>query len=250
MVSAIHGAQAARLRSGVVVLLEVIDAFGGDHEQRAVRALHELPVVQIPHRELELFAGAATIIAVDVSAEKETLARANGATEFLVAADDTAKQVRKLTDGRGADVAVECVGRASTIRQAWSTTRRGGRAVVVGIGRNDDKAAFGATEVARLPGPDGKLMHGAVRIEGSVVMLVDENREWGALGPKALKGSPVTIHVYVSDVDAFVAKAVKAGAREIMPIDDMFWGDRYGIIEDPFGHHWEIGRPLPEGRKS
>jgi PhnB protein len=102
------------------------------------------------------------------------------------------------------------------------------------------KKAFGATEVARLPGPDGKLMHGAVRIEGSVVMLVDENPQWGALGPKALKGSPVTIHVYVTDVDAFVAKAVKAGAKVVMPIDDMFWGDRYGIIEDPFGHHWSV----------
>ena len=102
------------------------------------------------------------------------------------------------------------------------------------------KKAFGATEVARLPGPDGKLMHGAVRIEGSVVMLVDENPQWGAFGPKALKGSPVTIHVYVTDVDAFVARAVKAGAKAIMPIDDMFWGDRYGIIEDPFGHHWSV----------
>ena len=102
------------------------------------------------------------------------------------------------------------------------------------------KKAFGATEVARLPGPDGKLMHGAVRIEGSVVMLVDENPEWGVLGPRALKGSPVTIHVYVSAVDAFVAKAVKAGAKVVMPIDDMFWGDRYGIVEDPFGHHWSI----------
>jgi PhnB protein len=102
------------------------------------------------------------------------------------------------------------------------------------------KKAFGATEVARLPGPDGKLMHGAVRIEESVVMLVDENPQWGALGPKALKGSPVTIHVYVADVDGFVARAVKAGAKVIMPIDDMFWGDRYGIIEDPFGHHWSV----------
>ena len=102
------------------------------------------------------------------------------------------------------------------------------------------KKAFGATEVARLPGPDGKLMHGAVRIEGSVVMLVDENPQWGAFGPKALKGSPVTIHVYVTDVDAFIARAVKAGAKAIMPIDDMFWGDRYGIIEDPFGHHWSV----------
>ena len=102
------------------------------------------------------------------------------------------------------------------------------------------KKAFGATELARVPGPGGKLMHGAVRIEGSVVMLVDENPQWGSLGPKALKGSPVTIHVYVAEVDAFVARAVKAGAKVIMPIDDMFWGDRYGIIEDPFGHHWSI----------
>jgi uncharacterized glyoxalase superfamily protein PhnB len=102
------------------------------------------------------------------------------------------------------------------------------------------KKAFGATEVGRVPGPDGKLMHGAVRIEGSVVMLVDENPQWGALGPKTLKGSPVTIHVYVADVDDFVARAVKAGARVTMPIDDMFWGDRYGVIEDPFGHHWSV----------
>jgi PhnB protein len=102
------------------------------------------------------------------------------------------------------------------------------------------KKAFGATEVARLPGPDGKLMHGAVRIEGSVVMLVDENPQWGSLGPKTLKGSPVTIHVYVADVDSFVTRAVNAGAKVIMPIGDMFWGDRYGIIEDPFGHHWSV----------
>lgn len=102
------------------------------------------------------------------------------------------------------------------------------------------KKAFGATEEMRLPGPDGKLMHGSVRIEGSVVMLVDENPEWGALGPKALKGTPVTIHIYVRDVDAFVARAVAAGAKVVMPVNDMFWGDRYGIIEDPFGHHWSV----------
>ena len=106
------------------------------------------------------------------------------------------------------------------------------------------KKAFGATEVARVPGPGGKLVHGAVRIEGSVVMLVDENPQWGALGPKTLKGSPVTIHVYVPDVDAFVARAVKAGAKVTMPVDDMFWGDRYGVIEDPFGHHWSVATHL------
>jgi S-(hydroxymethyl)glutathione dehydrogenase / alcohol dehydrogenase len=92
-------------------------------------------------------AGAGAIIAADVSADKADLAERCGATQFLLSADDLAKQVRRLTEGRGADVAVECVGRASTIRQAWSSTRRGGRTVVVGIGRNDDRAEFGALEI-------------------------------------------------------------------------------------------------------
>jgi PhnB protein len=83
-------------------------------------------------------------------------------------------------------------------------------------------------------------MHGAVRIGDSMLMLVDENPEWGLLGPKALKGSPVTIHLYVEDVDAVVAKAVAAGATVTMPVDDAFWGDRYGKLVDPFGHHWSV----------
>jgi len=103
------------------------------------------------------------------------------------------------------------------------------------------KKAFGAVEVTRLPGQQGKLMHAMIRIGDSAVMLVDESPEWGMLGPKALKGSPVTIHLYVDDADAFVARAVKAGAKVTMPVDDMFWGDRYGKIEDPFGHHWSVG---------
>ena len=102
------------------------------------------------------------------------------------------------------------------------------------------KQAFGATEQGRMPGPDGRLMHAAVKIGDSTVMLVDEMPEWGALGPKSLKGSPVTIHLYVSDVDAFVARAVKAGAKVTMPVADQFWGDRYGMVKDPFGHVWAI----------
>jgi uncharacterized glyoxalase superfamily protein PhnB len=102
------------------------------------------------------------------------------------------------------------------------------------------KQAFGAEECARLPGPDGRLMHAAVKIGDSQVMLVDEMPEWGALGPKALKGSPVTIHLYVEDVDAVVARAVQAGAKVTMPVADQFWGDRYGIVKDPSGHHWSI----------
>ncbi len=102
------------------------------------------------------------------------------------------------------------------------------------------KRAFGAKEMMRLPGPDGRLMHGAVSINGAMVMLVDENVGCGAIGPKTLKGSPVTIHLNVDDVDAVFARAVKAGAIVRMPVEDMFWGDRYGIIEDPFGHSWSI----------
>jgi PhnB protein len=102
------------------------------------------------------------------------------------------------------------------------------------------KKAFGAVEEARLPGPNGRLMHAMIRIAGSAVMLVDEMPEWGALGPKSLKGSPVTIHLYVENVDAFVKRAVDAGAKVTMPVEDMFWGDRYGKLEDPFGHHWSV----------
>ena len=106
------------------------------------------------------------------------------------------------------------------------------------------KKAFGAVEAGRLPGPDGRLVHAAIRIGDSTVMLVDEMPEWGALGPKALKGSPVTIHLYVDDVDACVARAVKAGAKVTMPVEDQFWGDRYGKLEDPFGHHWSVATHL------
>lgn len=106
------------------------------------------------------------------------------------------------------------------------------------------KSAFGAVELTRLPGPSGKLMHAALRIGDSVLMLVDEAPEWGMLGPKALKGSPVMIHLYVADADATVAQAVACGAKVTMPLADMFWGDRYGTLEDPFGHRWSVATHL------
>ncbi|MBE0627812.1 MAG: VOC family protein [Burkholderiales bacterium] len=106
------------------------------------------------------------------------------------------------------------------------------------------KKAFNAVEAGRLPGPQGKLMHALIRIEGSAVMLVDEMPEWGSFGPRSLKGTPVTIHLYVEDVDAVVARALGAGAKIIMPVADMFWGDRYGKLEDPFGHHWSVATHL------
>ncbi|MBX9684738.1 MAG: VOC family protein [Hyphomicrobium sp.] len=106
------------------------------------------------------------------------------------------------------------------------------------------KKAFGAVETMRLAGPFGKLMHAAITINGGTIMLVDENPQWGALSPLTLKGSPVTIHLNVDDVDAVVARAVEAGATLKMPVDDMFWGDRYGIVVDPFGHSWSIATHL------
>lgn len=102
------------------------------------------------------------------------------------------------------------------------------------------KKAFGAVELSRLPGPGGKLMHAMIRIGDSAVMLVDEFPDWGSFGPKSLKGSPVTIHLQVEDVDAVVRQATAAGAKITMPVEDMFWGDRYGVLEDPFGHHWSV----------
>ena len=102
------------------------------------------------------------------------------------------------------------------------------------------KKAFNAVELSRLPGPKGKLMHAALRIGNSVLMLTDEFPEWGGFGPKSLKGSPVTVHLYVENVDAAVGQAVAAGAKITMPLADMFWGDRYAQLEDPFGHHWSV----------
>jgi uncharacterized glyoxalase superfamily protein PhnB len=102
------------------------------------------------------------------------------------------------------------------------------------------KNAFDAVELVRLPGPEGKLMHAMIRIGDSMAMLADEFPDWGSFGPKSLKGTPVTIHLYVEDADELVERAVGAGARVIMPVKEMFWGDRYGQIEDPFGHHWSV----------
>jgi uncharacterized glyoxalase superfamily protein PhnB len=102
------------------------------------------------------------------------------------------------------------------------------------------KKAFDAVELGRVAGPPGKLIHAAIRIGDSPLMLVDEMPECGALGPKARGGSSVTIHLQVEDVDAVFERAVAAGAKVTMPVDDMFWGDRYGQIEDPFGHSWSI----------
>jgi PhnB protein len=102
------------------------------------------------------------------------------------------------------------------------------------------KKAFGATETSRMPGPGGKLMHASITIGDSTIMLVDDSPAMGMPGPKALKGSAVIVHLYVENADAFAARAQAAGAKITMPVTDMFWGDRYGQLEDPFGHRWSI----------
>ncbi|MGV0745278.1 VOC family protein [Mycolicibacterium sp. XJ870] len=109
--------------------------------------------------------------------------------------------------------------------------------------------AFGATELGRVPGPDGKLVHAAVNINGSTVMLNDDFPEFSggkSMTPKSLGGTPVTIHLTVTDVDTKFAKAVEAGAEVVAELDDQFWGDRYGVVRDPFGHQWSLGQPVRE----
>jgi PhnB protein len=103
------------------------------------------------------------------------------------------------------------------------------------------KKAFGAKEMGRMMGPDGKrIMHAMIMIGNSVIMLNDDFPEWGSKGPKGLGGTPITVHLYVEDADKAFKKAVKAGATVAMPLADMFWGDRYGMLTDPFGHRWSI----------
>ncbi|MFC9649098.1 MULTISPECIES: Zn-dependent alcohol dehydrogenase [unclassified Streptomyces] len=130
----------------------VLTGYGAVHHAARVRAGESVVVFGVGGVGLAVLqsariAGAGPVVAVDVSPEKEALARAAGATEYVVASDTTAKDIRRLTGGRGADVAVECVGRATTIRTAWDSTRRGGRTTVVGIGGKDQRVTFNALEL-------------------------------------------------------------------------------------------------------
>src|SRR2546422_10399539 len=102
------------------------------------------------------------------------------------------------------------------------------------------KKAFGAVELFRFPTPDGKIGHAEIKIGDSPVMLADEFPEMGAKSPPTIGGSPVTIHLYVEDVDKTFAQAIAAGAKETRPVKDQFYGDRAGQLEDPFGHKWYI----------
>ena len=102
------------------------------------------------------------------------------------------------------------------------------------------KKAFGATEIMRFPAPGGKIGHAEIKIGDSPIMLADEFSEMGYKSPQTLGGSPVSIMIYVEDVDTVFKQAVAAGAKEQRPVKDQFYGDRLGTLEDPFGHVWHV----------
>jgi PhnB protein len=99
---------------------------------------------------------------------------------------------------------------------------------------------FGARERMRMPGPGDKVGHAELTIGDATIMLADEHPEMGARGPRAYGGAAVSLHLYVPDVDATVKAAVGAGAKLLRPVENKFYGDRSGTIEDPFGHHWHV----------
>ena len=109
------------------------------------------------------------------------------------------------------------------------------------------KKAFGAEELFRMPSPDGdKVMHAEMNIDGARIMLADEMPGMPCQSPQALGGSAVTIHLSVPDVDAVLARAVEAGCEVTMPAEDMFWGDRYARVRDPFGHDWAMAQRIAD----
>ena len=108
------------------------------------------------------------------------------------------------------------------------------------------KKAFGAEEVMRMPGPGGRVMHAELRIGDSRIMLADEMPDMGCKAPGAYGGSPVAFYVYVENADAAFKRAVDAGAKARMPLMDMFWGDRCGNVEDPFGYRWNIAQHVKD----
>jgi PhnB protein len=100
--------------------------------------------------------------------------------------------------------------------------------------------AFGAKERGRMPGPEGKIAHAEIQVGDSVLMLADQFEQSTCKPPKQLGGTSAAVFLYVEDVDRFFEQALAAGATELMPLEDMFWGDRFGKVSDPFGHEWQL----------
>lgn len=102
------------------------------------------------------------------------------------------------------------------------------------------KRAFGAEEMSRFGGPDGQIMHAMLKIGDSMFTLSDEYPDMGSRSPKWYNGTTVSMYIYCDDVDAVFKRAIEAGGTSVMPVQDMFWGDRWGKLTDPFGHEWSI----------
>ena len=112
------------------------------------------------------------------------------------------------------------------------------------------KRAFGAEEIDVMTGPDGRVMHAEIRLADSILMMGEENPAWPQFkSAETLGGSPISLHLYVADVDAAFKRALDAGAKADMPVQDMFWGDRYGKVRDPFGHVWGLATRVKEMTK-
>ncbi len=108
------------------------------------------------------------------------------------------------------------------------------------------KKIYGATEIMRMPGPDGKIGHAELKIGDSTIMLADENLEMGHKGPRTFGGSPVSLLLYVENVDRTVKNAVDAGSKLVRPVADQFYGDRTGGLVDPFGHEWYLATHIED----
>jgi PhnB protein len=106
------------------------------------------------------------------------------------------------------------------------------------------RAAFGAEEISRIPTPDGRLMSLQLRFGESILHIADEFPEMGVLAPPSIGGTPVVLALAVADAEAAFASAVTAGAKVLQPLGDMFWGERHGQVEDPFGHRWNVSQHL------
>lgn len=108
------------------------------------------------------------------------------------------------------------------------------------------KRAFGAEETVRMEGPGGSVGHAELKFGNSIVMMADESPDMGHRGPKSIGGSPVSLVLYVENVDAVFKRALDAGAREVRPLENQFYGDRMGTLEDPFGHIWSVATHIED----
>jgi uncharacterized glyoxalase superfamily protein PhnB len=129
-----------------------------------------------------------------------------------------------------------------TIHEAFPYLRLQGAAEAIEFYRK----AFGATELLRLTEPGGRIGHAEIKVGGTVLMLSDEYPELGIRGPATLGGTTFAMHLHCSNVDALIERAVQAGATLVRPAEDQFYGERSGMIRDPFGHEWLLGHSIEQ----